>query len=128
MAGQGSFYWNELATNDTEAAAAFYTALVGWKTQDMPMGDGSTYTLWLAADQPVGGMFPAKGEPFEGERPTWLTYIAVNDVDETVGKVEGLGGQVLAPPVDVPDVGRFAVIADPQGAVVALIKPTSGEG
>ncbi|MDH3231908.1 MAG: VOC family protein [Alphaproteobacteria bacterium] len=128
MSGHGSFYWNELATNDIEAAGAFYSALIGWKTQAMPMGDGRTYTLWLVGGQPVGGMFPAKGEPFEGERPTWLSYIAVDDIDATVAKVEGLGGKVLAPAEKIPDVGRIAVIADPQGAAVALIKPTQGEG
>lgn len=128
MTAHGSFYWNELATNDSEGAAAFYTALIGWKTQDMPMDDGRTYTMWLVGGQPVGGMFPAKGAPFEGERPVWLCYIAVEDVDATVAKVEGLGGTVLAPPDDIRDVGRVAVIADPQGAPVALIRPTSGQG
>ena len=93
MAAQGSFYWNELATNDTKAAAAFYTALIGWTTQDMPMGDERTYTLWLAGGQPVGGMFPAKGDPFEGERPSWLSYIAVDDVDATVRQGRGAGWQ-----------------------------------
>ena len=128
MSTQGSFYWNELATKDTGAAAAFYTNLLGWTTQEMPMGDGRSYTMWLFGGQPVGGMFPAKGAPFEDEKPAWLSYVAVDDIDATVAKVEGLGGTVLAAPGDIPDVGRIAVVADPQGAVLALIKPTQGQG
>jgi len=128
VTAHGTFYWNELAATDAEAARAFYTALIGWKTQDLPMGDGRTYTMWLVGGQPVGGLFPVKGEPLAGGRACWLSYITVRDVDETAAKVEGLGGKVLAPPDDVPDVGRVAVIADPQGAPVALIKPTDGRG
>jgi predicted enzyme related to lactoylglutathione lyase len=126
VTAHGTFYWNELATSDAEAARAFYTALVGWKTQDMPMGDGRTYTMWLVGGQPSGGMFPAKDGSAFGERPCWLAYIMVDDVDATAAKVEGLGGTVLEPPGDIPDVGRIAVIADPQGAPVALITPANG--
>lgn len=128
VSGHGSFYWNELATNDTKGSEAFYTGLVGWKTQAMPMPNGGTYTLWLSGGQPVGGMFTMEGSPIADKTPQWLSYIAVDDVDATLAKVDGLGGKVQMPAMDIPDVGRIAVIEDPQGVVIAIMKPTQGEG
>jgi len=126
MSGHGSFYWNEMATNDPKKAEDFYTGLVGWKTQAMPMPQGS-YTMWLAGGQPVGGMFEIANSPFKGKPPQWLSYIAVDDVDAAVAKVAGLGGTVRMPAKDIPDVGRIAVIEDPEGAAIALMTPARGE-
>jgi hypothetical protein len=126
MAVHGSFHWNEVATDDAAGSKAFYTGLLGWTTKAMPMPDGGEYTMWLAGGQPVGGMYQMKGGGAEFDRPQWVAYIAVDDVDATLAKVEGLGGAIHIPAMDVPDVGRFAIVKDPQGAVIALMKPAQG--
>src|SRR5713101_6921588 len=117
MAGkQSSFVWYELMSSDVAAAKAFYTSVVGWKTQDMPM-PGMTYTLLSVGDTQVGGMMTLPTDAVNaGMRPCWTSYIEVDDVDGAASKVRSLGGKIYAPPTDIPNVGRFAVVADPQGA------------
>jgi predicted enzyme related to lactoylglutathione lyase len=111
----GAFTWNELQTPDPEAAAAFFGKLVGWKAQ---YDEGLDYTVFLVGDSPVGGaMKPA----MPGIPPSWLVYFEVADTDDTVAKAKSGGGTVLAEPMDIPP-GRFAVLADPQGAVFGVIK------
>ena len=123
MAEQGTFIWNELATSDVDGAKAFYSGLLGWKAEDMPMpGGGGTYTILKNGDAMAGGMFRMEGDAFKGVPPHWMSYIEVDDVDAAAAKVTELGGQVMQPPFDVPDVGRITVLSDPQGAVVALMK------
>ena len=123
MADQGTFVWNELATSDVDGAKAFYTELLGWKAEDMPMPGGEgPYTILKAGDAMAGGMFKMEGEGFQGAPPHWMSYVEVADVDATAEKVSSLGGKVMQPPFDVPGVGRIAMIADPQGAVLALMK------
>lgn len=117
----GSLSWNELATRDTEAAKAFYTQLFGWSAETADMG-GTEYTSFMNADRAAGGMMAMEGDDWEGIPPHWMVYFAVADCDASVEKVEALGGQVVVPPIDVPDVGKFAVIQDPQGAVFSIIK------
>jgi predicted enzyme related to lactoylglutathione lyase len=116
MAGkQSSFVWYELMSSDVAAAKAFYTKVVGWKTQDMPM-PGMTYTLLSAGDTQVGGMMTLPKDAADaGMRPCWTSYIEVDDVDGAAAKVRSLGGKIYATPTDIPNVGRFAVVADPQG-------------
>jgi predicted enzyme related to lactoylglutathione lyase len=125
MAGtQGSFVWYELMSSDVVAAKAFYTKVVGWKTEDVSM-PGMTYTLLRAGDTQVGGMWGlSKDAAAQGMRPSWVSYISVDDVDSAASKVQSLGGKLYAAPADIPNVGRFAVVADPQGAVFNLFKPT----
>ena len=123
MADQGTFVWNELATSDVDGAKAFYTELLGWKAEDMPMPGGEgTYTILKAGDAMAGGLWKMEGEAFQGAPPHWMSYVEVADVDAAAAKVSSLGGTVMQPPFDVPGVGRITVIVDPQGATLALMK------
>ena len=112
--------WNELATGDTAKAGDFYTGLFGWGKNVQEMG-AMTYTSFMNGDRPAGGMY--KPTPEMGEMPpNWLVYFAVDDTDAKVAKAKELGRQHCAPPMDIPQVGRFAVIQDPQGAAFGIIK------
>ena len=117
----GQFSWNELVTTDPAAATNFYTKLFGWRTQDFPMPE-FTYTVVSAgaASTGQGGIMPlpssAKGMP-----PAWISYVTVDNADTTAEQAENLGGKIVVPPRDIPEVGRFAVIQDPQGATIAII-------
>jgi uncharacterized protein len=117
----GQFSWNELVTTDPAGATTFYKQLFGWTTQDFPM-PGFTYTVVSAggAQSGQGGIMPtpptAKGMP-----PAWISYVTVDDVDATAKQAEKLGGKIMVPPSDIPEVGRFAVLLDPQGASIAII-------
>lgn len=120
---QGLFNWNELLTRDVEAAKKFYSEVLGWTAEDMPMGDMGTYVIFKADDEQVGGMMriPPEAEKM-GVPSYWGAYISVDDVDATAGKVAAQGGKVLVPPMDAEGVGRFATVQDPQGAVFGIIK------
>jgi len=125
MAGaQSSFVWYELMSSDVAAAKTFYTKVVGWKMEDMPM-PGMTYTILRAGDTQVGGMMTIpKDAAAAGMKPGWVSYIGVDDVDAAASKVRSLGGKIYVAPADIPNVGRFAVAADPQGAMFNLFKPS----
>ncbi len=115
-----SFCWNELATSDTTKAGDFYTSLLGWGKNVQQMGP-MTYTSFMNGDRPAGGMYqlsPAMGSV----PPHWLVYFAVDDTDAMLKKAADLGGTVVAPPMDIPGTGRFAIIQDPQGAAFGIIK------
>jgi uncharacterized protein len=121
---RGRIVWHELMTKDTNAAKKFYTEVVGWGTQQFD--GGMDYTMWTAGENPVGGVMDTPPEAAAmGAPPSWTMYVAVPDTDATVAQATKLGGSVIAPPTDIPGVGRFAVLRDPQGAVFAVIK---GEG
>ncbi len=116
----GAFSWAELMTTDPEAAKSFYSKLFGWSMKDMPM-EGMTYTvLGPSPEQQMGGLMQLPPES-EGCPPHWGVYVTVDDVDSTAETAEALGGKLLVPPRDIPNVGRFCVIQDPQGAVLAAI-------
>lgn len=122
MSDQGRFVWYELMTPDVAAAKAFYGDVVGWTAQDMPM-PGMTYTIVSAGDGQVGGMMALPDELRDmGVPPNWTGYIGVDDVDASAEKIKSLGGAVRREPMDIPGVGRFAVVADPQGAVFCIFK------
>ena len=116
----GAFSWNELMTTDPEAAKKFYAEVFGWGMQEYPMGDFN-YTVVKIGEEAVGGISPIPPES-TGTPPNWGTYITVDNVDATVEKVKALNGKVLSPPTDIPDVGRMAIIQDPQGAVLMVMK------
>jgi len=119
----GSLIWTELMTTDTDKAGKFYTGLLPWKTESMKMDDDMVYTLFKRSDdQGAGGMMPIPKQA-QGAPPNWLSYFAVDDVDKSAAKVKELGGKVMNPPQDIPNIGRFAVVTDPQGAHFALFKP-----
>ncbi len=124
MANHGTFHWNELATTDIDGAKAFYNEVIGWKFDEMPMENG-TYWILKAGDDMAGGLMAMPAAAPEGTPPYWMSYVAVDDVDAVMAKVSGLGGNVLAEPFDIPNVGRMGVIQDPQGAVVSLMTPAA---
>lgn len=117
----GRFVWYELLTTDVKGAIAFYTDVVGWKSQPWETGD---YKMWVGGQGPLGGvtLLPDAAKKM-GAGPYWQANVQVENVDKTVETVKRLGGQVYLVE-DVPTVGRFAVIADPQGAVIAVFTPS----
>jgi uncharacterized protein len=126
MWSHGSFYWNELMTRDVEQAKRFYGSSIGWTFEAMPMPNG---TYWLAKmdDKPVAGIFPLSGPEFEGVPESWMSYLAVDDVDARLETAKAAGAKVMREPFDVPDVGRIAIITDPGGAGIGWITPASDE-
>ncbi len=122
---RGRFVWYELMVDDTATAKAFYGKVLGWGFDDMPMPgvEGATYTLAKAGDVPVAGMMhlPEEAKAM-GARPSFAAHVAADDVDATAKHAGELGGKVLRPPCDIPGIGRFAVIADPDGAVIMAFK------
>jgi hypothetical protein len=115
----GAFSWNELMTTDPDAALRYYTALFGWTTDAMAMPNG-TYHVVKANGTAIGGVMAMPKEA-GAMPPCWGSYVTVDDVDATARRATELGGRVLHGPEDIPGVGRFAVVADPQGAVVNVI-------
>lgn len=115
----GEFCWNELMTPDTKKAQDFYTALLGWTTQDHAMGD-MTYTIFMSGDKGVGGMMQTPKDQAHQIPPHWMSYICVEDVEKTLEKAKNLGATVKVPVTNVPDMGRFIVMQDPTGAHIAF--------
>lgn len=120
----GTFVWNELMSHDPKRARAFYTGLFGWTVRECGMAGETPYNIFMDGDRPVGGMLHMASEAFEGVPAHWLSYVEVPDVDAAAEHARGNGGTVLAEPFDVPEIGRICVIADPEGAVLALITST----
>jgi uncharacterized protein len=114
----GKFIWNELVAPNEAAAKKFYTGLFGWKAQ--PFGKDMSYTLFKQGKDGVGGMMKS---PKARMPAHWLPYVTVADVDQTVKKAKKLRAKICAEPFDVPTVGRIAVLVDPQGAAIGIIKP-----
>jgi uncharacterized protein len=116
----GTPCWNELVTSDPDCAAAFYAALLAWRCETQPMA-GSTYTYCRRGESFTGGMRPI--DVLDGPAmPHWLLYFSVEDCEATAAKATSLGGRVVQPPTDAAEVGRFAILQDPQGAVFAVIR------
>jgi uncharacterized protein len=119
----GKFVWYELMTTDTTAAAAFYRGVMGWNARDAGM-PGMSYTILSAGEANVAGLMALPDTACAaGERPGWMAHVAVDDVDASAAQAKQLGGSLHHPPTDIPGVGRFAIIADPDGAILALFKP-----
>jgi uncharacterized protein len=119
---RNTFVWYELMSTDAGAAKLFYSQVIGWNSQDMPM-PGMVYTVLSAGDVMVGGMMTMPKEACDsGMNSHWAGYVAVDDVDAAAAKLKTLGGKVQYGPADIPNVGRFAVVADPQGAVFNLYR------
>ena len=115
----GAFSWNELMTTNPDAAKEFYGKLFNWKLEDMPMEE-MTYTVVKAGDEEIAGIMGIPPEA-EGAPPNWGAYVTVDNVDQTVRQAKELGGRIIVPARDIPKVGRFAVIQDPQGAMISVI-------
>lgn len=116
MANPAEYVWCELVTSDQDAAEAFYADVVGWTMEDAGMPD-FRYAMCSVGERPVGGIMT---DP--EERPRWLGFVAVDDVDAFAARVSEKGGEVRKPAEEIPGGGRFAVVADPQGAEFVLYK------
>ncbi|MGA8172144.1 MAG: VOC family protein [Methylocystis sp.] len=118
----GRFVWYELMTTDVETARAFYAHVLGWGARGIST-PGSAYSLFTAEDSPVAGLMSLPEEAARtSARPHWMGYVEVDDVDAAVETTKQFGGMVHVPPMNVPDISRFAIVADPQMATFALVK------
>jgi predicted enzyme related to lactoylglutathione lyase len=117
----GGFCWEELQSADLSLALPFYQQLIGWGTRAWPLPDGSVYTLFGPEGEYVAGAQAHSAEE-TGEFRGWLSYVHVEDVDGTAARAVELGGTVILAPHDIPDVGRSAVLQDPEGALIALMR------
>lgn len=118
----GTFSWVDLATTDLDGAKRFYGAVFGWEYQDLETGHGQTYSMAAVDGGQVAGLSEADGPP------RWNSYVTVEDVGESARRAEEAGANVHAPPFDVMDAGRMAVIQDPSGGVVSLWEPSGNIG
>jgi predicted enzyme related to lactoylglutathione lyase len=125
---RGKFIWYDVMTTDTRAAAAFYSDVIGWSSQEHQMAGGGAYTVFSKGPVMVAGLM-AIPEPMrqQGVPPCWSGYVAADDVDADAGRVEAAGGAIRRSPADIPNVGRFAVVSDPGGALFLLFKPNTQE-
>ena len=124
---RGRFVWHELNTADTAAGERFYRSITGWGI--LPFEQDPSYRMWTADDVPQGGLMVLPEAAKEmGAPPHWLSYIGVADVDATVRQASELGARTFVPPRDIPNAGRFSVLADPQGAVFAVYASAQSMG
>ncbi|HEX9107896.1 MAG TPA: VOC family protein [Longimicrobiales bacterium] len=127
---RGRFVWHELYTTDTAAARQFYQRVTGWGVQDFPMEGMDSYTMWMNGETPVGGMMVLPEQARQmGAPPHWLGYISTPDVDATWAEAQKRGATNIMGPHTAASVGRWVILKDPQGALVAFFKsetPSSG--
>jgi hypothetical protein len=119
----GTFCWVDLATTDAKGAKTFYTKLFDWGAIDLPAGDAGIYTMLDKAGKNVCALYQMPETMQSDTPPHWLSYISVQDVEETTEQAKALGGAVLQPPCDVMEAGRMSLIQDPTGAIFALWQP-----
>ena len=120
----GRFVWHDLMTTDTDSAKKFYGEVAGWGTQPW---EGSPYIFLMNEGDMIGGMMPISEEMRKNKiMPSWTPSVGVENVDATAAKAAELGGKIVAPPMDIPDIGRYAIIQDPQGMSLAIFK-SNGE-
>ena len=115
----GSVSWNELTTSDVEAAKKFYGTLFGWTFKQFP-GSEMGYEVISIGDREFGGLMKTPKE-MGNTPPSWTNYVTVENVDETAKNAKELGAKIVVPPMDIPNVGRFSLLQDPQGATIAVI-------
>jgi predicted enzyme related to lactoylglutathione lyase len=128
MSFHGKIIWTELNTHDVDKAKGFYGAAFGWSFDAMPTPYGGTYWIGKAAGAAMGtaGLFAMSGPAFEGMPDHWLTYFGIENIDDALEKVAGLGGQVVRPAFDIPNVGRIAIVRGASGAVEGWMQPLPG--
>jgi predicted enzyme related to lactoylglutathione lyase len=125
----GEFIWYELITPDPVGAKAFYDAVVGWTIEPEPSGEMDYRMIGRTDGRMAGGVMRLTDEmASHGARPIWLGYIDTGDVDAAVASIEQAGGKVLLPAFDIPDIGRIAMVTDPQGAPFYVMKPIPPAG
>jgi predicted enzyme related to lactoylglutathione lyase len=118
MAQGKTFVWHEITTSDVAGAITFYTETLDFGTLEMPMGDMGNYKMLTRGGTPVCGVT----EAHSGIAPHWATYLSVDDVDAKIELTTSKGAKLIVPAMDVPTVGRMAMIQDPQGAYLWLFK------
>lgn len=122
-ASNGSFVWYEHLTRDVEKAVAFYSEVLGWKTEAF----GGDYLMWVGSQGPLGGVSKLGDEAERaGTLPQWMASVHVDDLDATVAAARRLGARVVKEPTPIPTVGRFAIVADPQGVALKLFQAGGG--
>lgn len=121
----GAVSWVELSTTDADAAKAFYAGLFGWEADDNPIPGGGVYTMLRVDGAAVAALY---GQMQEGAPPNWLSYVTVERADAAAARAKELGATLITEPFDVMDVGRMAVVQDPQRAVFALWEPRAHIG
>jgi uncharacterized protein len=120
----GTFSWTDLSTTDQDAAKRYYAGLFGWDADDQPVGDGMTYSMMNIGGRPVAGISLQNDMQRQfGAPPAWNSYVTVESADDAADRAGKLGANVIAPPFDVMDVGRMAVIQDPQGGFFMVWEP-----
>lgn len=125
----GTFSWADVSTTDQPAAKEFYIGLFGWEADDRPVGEGVSYSMMREDGKSVAAVSPQPPQQREaGVPPLWNSYITVESADDAAAKATELGATVHAPPFDVMDAGRMAVIQDPQGAFFMVWEPRSNIG
>jgi hypothetical protein len=123
----GLFGWVDLMTTDVPACKAFYGALFGWTSVDMPMGPDYAYTQFHKDGKLVAGLGPMP--PGGPEMPVaWSSYVIVEDAEAILAAVPAAGGQVISPVMEIMSQGRMAMLADPSGAVVGVWQPQEHQG
>jgi predicted enzyme related to lactoylglutathione lyase len=121
----GSFYWNELRTRDAERARRFYKDTIGWSFEAMQTPDGHPYWVAMSGGKPVAGLFSLVSPQFDDVPESWMSFLAVDDVDKRVAKAIKAGAKLVMPIFDVPNVGRIAMLREPSGAGVGWMTPVS---
>lgn len=116
MTTPGAAGWIEFTGPDRAAAQKFYSDVVGWSLDAMPMKDGGSYAAIRVEEEAIGGFSPTPATS-----GSWTAFITVTDVDDSVRRAKDLGARVLSEPQDAPGVGRMATLIDPQGARFALV-------
>jgi len=120
----GTFSWTDLNTTDQDGAKKFYGGLFGWEADDQPVGDGMTYSMMNIGGKPVAAIaLQNEMQRQAGAPPAWNSYVTVDSADESADRAAKLGANVIVPPFDVMEVGRMAVIQDPQGGFFMLWQP-----
>ena len=122
----GRFLWYELLTSDPAGAKDFYPMVTGWGGDVWHPTGGDPYHMWLNGDRAIGGLLPVPlSERAPGGSPQWLAHVGVDDIDAGIAAAEALGATKLMGPMDIESVGRFAVLADPEGAQFSIYRPAA---
>lgn len=116
----GALSWFELMTTDVDGAKSFYGDIFGWEFEPYDGDPAAQYNIVKVNGTEVAGIMKTPPQCTD-QPPCWGTYITVDDIDSTVAKIEQKGGKIIVPPTDIPNIGRFSVFSDPQGAVLSAI-------
>ena len=117
---EGAWCWNELMCDNAEKAVAFYQQIASYNVDAMAMGEHGTYHVLKVGDKRTGGVM----KKMMAQAPNaWLPYVQVGNADQTADRAKKLGADIKVPPTDIPEVGRFAVFTDPQGAAIGILQP-----